>query len=362
MRAPMRTTLAAALLLAAALPSLAADPEVIAVTPELVEAAKKDGQLTLLYSSPLLTMQAYAADFNKAYPDIKVNLERKAGSAGAQALLQEFSAGVNRIDLFEGSDQGANPDLIAKGMFAAIRPANADDFETAALHHAPYLYFSDYIRSVIAYNPKIISDDLAKRLKNWSAILEPEFKGKFSISEPTFGVTLTPLLYMMSHPEMGENFYRKLRETQPRIFLNTPQARDALMSGQTPISWAAQWDAVILTDIARGRPVRFVFPEPTPRWGTGAWGVLAKAQHPNAARLFFAWKMSKDGAASAQSPASNTRSFLKDFPDTREAMKTVTSESWYEPPKTFWTPSLDDWARKGPQYQKVWEDIMRKGG
>ncbi len=336
--------------------------ETIAITPELIAAAKKEGELTLLYSSPLLTMQGYAADFSKAFPDIKLNLERKAGSAGAQALLQEFEAGVNRIDLFEGSDQGANADLIKRNMFAQIRPANADDFDPAARHHAPHLYFSDYIQSVIAYNPKMITDEQAQKLKNWAAILDPEFKGKFSLTEPTFGVTLTPLLYMMSHPAMGEDFYRKLREGQPRIFLTTPQARDALMSGQTPISWAAQWDAVILSDIARGRPVRFVFPEPTPRWGTGAWGVLAKAARPNAARLFFAWKMSREGAASAQSPTSNTRSFLKDFPDNREAMQTVTREAWYAPPKTIWTPSLDDWAVKGPQFQQTWEKIMRRGG
>jgi ABC-type Fe3+ transport system substrate-binding protein len=336
--------------------------ETVAITKDLVGAAEKDGELTLQYSSPLLTMQGMVAAFNKAYPKVHVNLERKSGSGGAYVLLQELSAGVNRVDIIEESDWAANQALVDKGAFAALKPENLADISKQSYRLEPYVYSPGFNRTVVSYNPKFVTPEQAEKLKKWDGILDPEFKGKISLVEPTFGVTLGPLMYVMETPGMGEDFLRKLKQQQPFIYTNTAQARDAVVSGQKPISWGAQWEAVILSDVEKGVPVRFVYPDPTAEWSGVGWGVLKNAPHPNAARLFFAWVFSHDGGLAQQLPTGNVRSSLTNLPDTRTSIKKAEDQGWFVAAKNIWDVPLADWVSKAPQYQKIWTQIMKRGG
>jgi ABC-type Fe3+ transport system substrate-binding protein len=336
--------------------------EALKITPDLVAAAEKEGELTLQYSSPLVTMQGVVADFNKAYPNVTVHLERKAGSAGAYGLLQELEAGVHRIDLFQGSDWGANRALIDADAFVAFELENQADLRDAALVMAPHLFFPSLNTYVISYNPELVSEEEAEKLKSWKGILDPAFKGRFSLVEPVFGVTLAPLTYIMSRDDLGEDFLRAVRDQEPLIYLSTAPARDAMVSGQAPISWGAQWEAVALTTLNSGAPVRFVYPEPTVEWGGTGWGVLAEAPNPNAARLFLAWKMSVAGAAAEQSESSNTRSTLKSVEDTRAVMEKVKSSDWFKGLKESWNPTPDTMINEGTKYQEIWQNIFRRGG
>src|SRR5690606_5849179 len=123
------------------------------ITPELVAAAEAEGQFTLQYTSPLNSMQALISEFSRKYPKVRVNLERKAGTRGAQIMQQEFDAGVNRIDIFQGSDIDSNAELVEHKLFAAIDPETPNPLPQTALTLAPYLYFPDLTRPVFMYNP-----------------------------------------------------------------------------------------------------------------------------------------------------------------------------------------------------------------
>ena len=333
--------------------------ERLAITPELVSAAEKEGELTLQYSSPLLQMEGTVADFKKIFPKVKVNLERKSGTSGAFALLQELKSNVNRIDVFQGSDWSVNQDLVAGGAFVALQLANTDEFKKPSPDLTPSVFSPGMHRTVISYNPRFVTEEEAEKLKNWQGVLDPVFRGRISLVEPTFGVTLAPLAYIMKTPGLGEKFLRDLKAQRPLIFDNTAQAREAVVSGQRPISWGAQWEAVILTDIEKTVPVRFVYPNPTPEWGSAGWAVLARAPHPNAARLILAWKMNRDGGMAEQASYSNTRSALKDIEDTRAGIKIVRKEAWFKEPVATWTPPANDLTKDGPAMQEAWMKIMK---
>lgn len=356
-----RITLAAVAVASVLLASVAAAQERLQITPALVAAAEKEGEFTLLYSSPLASMQGMVEDFRKEYPKIKVNLERKAGSAGASALQQETAAGVNRVDVFQGTDTAATQSLVDQKVFASIVPANIENYLPAATTMAPYIYYPDLNINVVAYNPKFVTEAEAQKLRSWTGILDPAFKGRISLVEPVFGATLAPLLYVMNTPGLGDDFLRKLKAQDPTIYLNTAQAREAVLSGQKPISWGAQWEAVILADIDKGAPVRFVYPEPRVEWGGNGYGVVAKAPHPNAARLFVAWKFSKAGAAAEQASHTSNRPSVKQFDEARSAMKTIAKESWFKPTTQVWSPDTKDWVKNGTTYQENWAAIMKGG-
>jgi iron(III) transport system substrate-binding protein len=240
-------------------------------------------------------------------------------------------------------------------------PASIGDYVLSAGNMAPYLYSPEINSTVIMYNSKSVTGAEAQKLRSWNGILDPVFKGRISVVEPVFGVTLAPLLYVMNAPGLGADFLKKLKLQDPYVYLNTAQAREAVISGQKPISWGAQWEAVVLSDIQKGAPVRFVYPEPRVEWGGTAYGVLAKSPHPSAARLFMAWKFSKAGAISEQAPHTSNRPALKQLDDIRPGMKAVQKEGWYALPKQVWNPDPKDWVKNGPAYQETWASIMKAG-
>src|SRR3546814_18092619 len=112
------------------------------------------------------------------------------------------------------------------------------------------------------YNPEVVTEEEAEKLRDWRGILDPAFKGRLSLVEPRFGVTMAPLLYVMNNEALGEDFLRALKAQDPAVFLNTAQARDALLPGHKPVSWGAQWENVSLSATEHGAPIRFPLPHP----------------------------------------------------------------------------------------------------
>ena len=309
-------------------------------------------------------MAGLVGEFRKKFPGIDVQLEREAGSKGADRLLQELRAGLRRVDVYEGSDLAASAVIVKRGGFAAVTPANIRDFPASSLGIAPSpvmhsLYAAGVNIYVIGYNSKLVSEEEAGLLRQWNGILNPRFKGRISLVEPVFGSTLVPLLYIMNKPDMGVGFLRRLRSQQPVIYINSAQARDALVAGQQPIYWGGNWEAAMLTLVQTGAPVRFLYPNPTVMHDNTHYGVLRNAPHPNAARLFFAWILSSDGALALQMPFANMRPAMRAVPERREIVfKLLQDSPWFELPKALWQPNIDDWIENGLKYQNLWRAAL----
>ena len=66
--------------------------ETIDVSPKLIELAKKEGSVTVRYSSPLDEMTVMANAFQNKF-GIKVQIDRKVGVVGTQQFANEERAG-----------------------------------------------------------------------------------------------------------------------------------------------------------------------------------------------------------------------------------------------------------------------------
>src|SRR5690606_36843530 len=72
--------------------ALAADVETLEITPDLIAAAKKEGQVFLRYSSPVTVYEHHAAAFKEEF-GIEVVTDRKVGPVGQQVFAQEERPG-----------------------------------------------------------------------------------------------------------------------------------------------------------------------------------------------------------------------------------------------------------------------------
>src|SRR6476659_6746132 len=83
---------------------LAAAPPATAVTPALVEAAKKEGKVVYYTSIDLPLAEKIAKAFEAAYPGIAVRVERTGAERVFQRIGQEYGSNIHAVDVVNSSD------------------------------------------------------------------------------------------------------------------------------------------------------------------------------------------------------------------------------------------------------------------
>src|SRR5215475_10748348 len=110
---------AAAILGVAPVPiAMAADA---GITPEILAAAKTEGQVTWYTSADLVLANKLKAAFEAKY-GIKVNVLRQSSSTIFNRAMQEFDLGTNAADAIETSVMSHFVDMKAKKMLTPFAP------------------------------------------------------------------------------------------------------------------------------------------------------------------------------------------------------------------------------------------------
>src|SRR5206468_7788066 len=82
-----------------AAPLRAAAPEPATVTPQLIEAARKEGNVVWYTSIELLLSEKIARAFETKYPGIAVRVERTGAERVFQRIGQEYSSRIHAVDV-----------------------------------------------------------------------------------------------------------------------------------------------------------------------------------------------------------------------------------------------------------------------
>src|SRR5262245_49195760 len=90
---------------ACATPLRAALPEASAITPALIEAAKKEGKLAFYTAMDLAFAQRLGKTFEEKYPGIAVRVERSGAERIFTRIGQEYSSRIHVVDVVNTADQ-----------------------------------------------------------------------------------------------------------------------------------------------------------------------------------------------------------------------------------------------------------------
>ena len=74
------------------------------VTPDLIKAAKKEGQVSYYTSTDLPVAEKLAKAFEAKYPGIAVRVERTGAERVFQRIGQEYSSNIHAVDVVNSSD------------------------------------------------------------------------------------------------------------------------------------------------------------------------------------------------------------------------------------------------------------------
>ena len=85
-------------------PLRAEAPPPVAITPQLIEAAKREGKVMLYSSMDLPVGEKLGKAFEAQYPGIEVQIERSGSERLFQRIAQEFASNIHAADVINTAD------------------------------------------------------------------------------------------------------------------------------------------------------------------------------------------------------------------------------------------------------------------
>lgn len=282
-----------------------------------LDAAKREGQVVVYISG----YDAILQDFEKEYPEIKVTAVTGRGNQLGPRLLAERRAEKFIADV---SSTGSNPNYqqfyIAKALDpikpALILPEVLDASKWYLKKHQysdpENQYVFNYVGSAtygaIHYNTKLVD---VKEFKSYWDLLNPKWKGKIAMRDMRqAGPGAGNMRFFYYHADLGAPFIKKLlSEMEVTLFRDFRQGPDWLASGKHSICFFC--DADMLKQ--QGLPVEPFGPRVFKEGGGlvqqfGTVALVDRAPHPNAAKVFINWLLSRAGQMSLQKRTSTAES------------------------------------------------------
>jgi iron(III) transport system substrate-binding protein len=277
-----------------------------------VEAAKKEGQLALYMGQwgPVID----AGVFQKAFPEIKVIRTGGSPPQIMQQITSERRAGRYIADVIV---EGINPNLTvfhANKMLDPIKPTiilpevlDESKWWQGKHHYADpeRQYVLRFVGSPqygsIYYNSQLVKSGEIKSV--WD-FLSPKWKGKIGardIRQPGPGNGAMRFFYYS--PKIGPDFIKRLfGQMDVTLFRDTRQGVDWLANGKFGICFFCSADEVRKAN-GQGLPVDNFGPMSEGAGLVSLYGTIVlptQAPHPNAARVFVNWFLSREGQLALQ--------------------------------------------------------------
>src|SRR5436190_4969107 len=183
-------------------------PGAEAVTPALIEAAKKEGKVVWYTSVDLPLAEKVARAFETKYPGIATRVERSGAERVFQRIGQEYSSNIHAVDVVNSSDAAHLIVWKRDGILQPYVPEDVAKFYPPEHKDADGQFASFRVwLSVIGYNTTLVKAEDAP--KSFADLLDPKWVGKIVKAHPGYSGTIMTATYQMQR-DLGWGFFEKL--------------------------------------------------------------------------------------------------------------------------------------------------------
>jgi iron(III) transport system substrate-binding protein len=305
-------------------------------------AAKQEGTVVVLGPpTPKLRQNLPAAVKSKL--GINIQYTGQGGGDFVAKLATERAAGTYSTDvvvagagsMFQGVAASGKVENGVMGMLAPLKPQlllpevlDPSKYQDSKIWFVDpesqyVLRICNFTAANVAVNTTIVKPS---DIKKWADLLDPKYTGKIVSFDPTVsGAAVAPTTLIWN--TLGEDFVKKLFvDQQPFISRDHRQSADLLGKGSRPVSIFLQQQALNAA-ADQGLPVTALgtladLPAQV-SGGFGFVGLMDHAPHPNAAKVFINWMLSKEGQQLWQDAQLE--------PSTRTDLSTNGYPEWYGP-------------------------------
>jgi len=329
---------------------------VSAASKEMIAAAIKEGELSWLDAIIVPeSAKAIEAAFKKEYglpESFKFKHERLATGPISTRVTEEVKANRVTIDVFAAA---------VPAFFADLKEANAllryDSPEYKSYSQARKVGLPNepgYWQSAVAFtqipltNPKLYP----KKIASWYDLLDPALKGG-KLSLPTVAAGGGPLYsYVGWRKVLPKPFFADVQKQQVTYDRGSSvDATQQLLQGNTLVAVTAAFRIVQTADQS-GVELVAHFPKEGVLLLGQPYGILAKAPHPNAAKLFIDFLYSEQGMKLYVD--------LEGVITLRDGMKVPEKIRKYSPPISEINAIPMDWKALDSQTLKQFQDEFKE--
>ena len=264
-------------------PARAASPPAETITPALIEAAKKEGQLVWYTSADLQLAALVAKTFEQKFPGIAARVERAGGERIFTRVAQEYATGIHAVDAVSTGDAAQFLSWKRQGLLA---PYVTEDIarHIPAEHRDPDGCYATVRSSlcVIAYNTELVKR--AEAPKSFADLLDPKWKGKMVKAHPSYSGTVMTSTYQMVR-ELGWPYLEKLAMQEVmQVQSATDTPKKIVLGERAVMADGNEYNVLLLKE--SGSPIEPVYASEGSPFIVQPSAIFAAAPHPNAARLF----------------------------------------------------------------------------
>src|ERR1700729_3757570 len=273
-------------------PVRAAAPPPTSVTPELIEAARKEGKISYYSALELNVAERLAKAFEAKYPGIAVRVERSGAERIYQLISQEQGSGINAVDVANSTDPAHYLDWKSKDWLAPYLPDDVakyfpkDQFDPDGMYATSCAWME-----AIGYNTNLVKPEDAPR--SYADLLDPKWQGKIVKAHPGYSGAIMTATFVLSR-ELGWSYFEKLAQQKVMQVQSAADPPKKILLGERAIM-ADGNDYNLLLLKNQGKPVESVYATEGAPLIIVPSGVFRSAPNPNAARLFQSYFLSVEG-------------------------------------------------------------------
>ncbi|GAC1313292.1 MAG: hypothetical protein NVSMB2_00960 [Chloroflexota bacterium] len=270
----------------------------------IVAAAHSEGKLVLSTHAGA-GYERFVEEVRKALPDLTIEATTMKASDFTARVVVEQQNGQYLWDVHEGPVSNVYTVLTPAGGVQPIKPflealptdvkddskwAGGFELYTDPKNPVSFIYeYSDI--GGLYVNREQVTDGIA----TMDDLLDPKYKGKVAVYEPTVSnggsMSLTNLVAVK-----GDDFLKRLLiENDARFISTSRQLTEFVAQGRYPIGFGL--DATQLADLQKqGVGTSVERNRAIGRYSLASGvSVLKNAPHPNAAKVYLSWALSKEG-------------------------------------------------------------------
>lgn len=290
--APVPTSAAASTSAPAATAPKPAAPGAVTFPQELVEAATREGQVVVYSARPSDLEKSVKETFEQRFPGITMETFREGGERVAQKYELELRAGQHLVDAQHQADLTIALDYADRDLLMDYMPQNAADIP-ARWKRDKERFLSVVLQIIpIGHNLNAVKAEDAP--KTWKDLDDPKWHGKLTLASPQYSGSA--LANIAAWRELyGWEYIEALGKLQPQQAQGYGDTENLIISGERPVGVLLSHRAS--SQLQRGQQLGIVWPEDGAIVVEPPIFAMARAPHPNAAKLYLEWTASDEGAA-----------------------------------------------------------------
>jgi iron(III) transport system substrate-binding protein len=270
-------------------PVLSAPPP-LPVTPELTEAARKEGKIVYYTSIDMNVAQQLAKAFERKYPGITVQVERTGSERLYQRVSQERASNIFTADVYDLSDQALFVAWKKQGILDPFIPEEVLKWSVSERDPDGAYFSVRFTLMPIAYNTNLVKPDEAP--KSFADLLDPKWIGKMVKGHPGYSGSIMTSTFQLVNA-VGWDYFEKLGKQKVLQVQSSTEPPKKLALGERAVS-ADGLEYVHIQLKESGAPIEIVYPKEGTPFISSCIGIAGNAPHPNAARLFISFMVSRD--------------------------------------------------------------------